>query len=187
MIYGVSDEINVDPKPMKIKMNVHKFDNLEPLDTMELKFDMQPNSVTLVDTIDIYNYLHQREFFVLDHFIIFYLENNAGKILAKNFLFPGNFEKSQSVKNPNLQLKIVRNTCTNEQHTLDVDIKIDFPAIFVTLNLKHEKIKKFSFSKNGFIQVEPIQRVEINFLNPNCELKVVEENLVVNILNEFMK
>lgn len=187
VIYAVSDEINVGLKVMKIKMNVYKFNSLEPVDSLEFKFDLQPNAVTLVETLDIYNYLHQRSFFVLDHFMIFYLQNSAGDILAKNFVFPGNFEKSQNVKDPNLRLRIARNKCTKNQHTVDVEVEIDFPAIFVSINLQHEKIKKFSVSKNGFIQVEPIQNVELSFVNPNCELVVTNENLVVNTLNEFMK
>jgi hypothetical protein len=188
VIYGVSDEINSGLRFMRVKMNIHRFDDLIPVDNLEFKFDLRPNSVSSVETLDLYTYLNQRSLGVYEHFILFYLYDlsNDHEVIATNFLFPGNFENLIDVKDPNVRLRFSSSKCEKNKQTINVEIKIEFPAVFLWINVEHEKIKKFKLSQNGFIQVEPVQNVQLTFENLNCEVNLKAEDLIVKTLNKFM-
>lgn len=188
VIYGVSDQINTGLRFMKVKMNIYRFDDLIPVDNLEFKFDLRPNSVSSVETLDLYTYLNQRSLGVYEHFILFNLYDltNDHEIIATNFLFPGNFKNLRDVKDPNVKLRFSSRKCEKNREIINVEIKIDFPAIFLWINVDHEKIKKFKFNRNGFIQVEPIQNVQLSFENLNCEISLMVENLVMKTLNRFL-
>lgn len=188
VVYGVSDEINASIRFMKVKLDIHRFDDLIPVDNLEFKFDLKPNSVAAVETLDLYTYLNQRSLGVYEHFILFYLYDlsNDSEVIATNFLFPGNFENLVDVKDPNVRLTFSSDNCEKGRHNINIEVQIDFPVIFLWINVQHEHIKKFKISKNGFIQVEPIQNVQLSFDNPNCEWKFTVDDLMVKSLNKFM-
>lgn len=190
MVYAISDEINSAPKVMKIVINVHKFTEFSPVDTLEVgKFDMQPNAVTAVETIDLYSYLNHRKLNVYEHFLLFYLYpyGNETSILATNFLFPGGFQNIKIVIDPNIRVIFLSKKCQNSISLIDFEVQIDSPAIFVWLFLQHDQVKKYKFSKNAFIQVKKFQKIKLSFKNPNCQWKVTKNDVKVKSLNKFMK
>ncbi|XP_070497078.1 beta-mannosidase isoform X2 [Chironomus tepperi] len=188
-IYAVSDEINVSPKQMSIKMNVYKWSGTEVVDTMSWTFVMKGNDVTLVDTIDLYKYMNDKGYDVYEYFMMFYLyegsQNNSNSVAA-NFVFPGNYQYLKSMKEPNLSYEFTTNKCENDQHRISITIKIDSPALFVYIVLEHPVIKQYRLSKNGFIQVEPFITVQLTFNNPGCSSSVKADSLKIKTLNKYL-
>jgi beta-mannosidase len=189
VIYGVSDEINVANKSMTVKMNVYKWDGLSVKDVREWKFDMISNAVTPVVTFDLYQYMHDMNFNVYDYFMLFHLYDNSDDsyVVAKNFIFPGDYQNLNNVNDPGIEIRLSSNRCEKSEHRVTIEIKIKSPAIFIFITLDHEFIKQYQLSNNGFIQVDPIQTIQMTFKNPECKWTVVKEELNVKTLNHFLK
>lgn len=186
-IYGVSDELNVPAKKMTIKMNIFKWSSFSKVDTVEWKFDMQPNSVTEVTNIEIFKYMNDKNFDVRECLLMFYLydDSDNSTAIADNFFFPGNYQ-NLLIGYPNLRTTFSSNKCEKGKHQISIEIKIDTPAVFVYITLNHENIKKYRLSKNGFIQVSPIQNVQLTFDNPNCQWNVTNDALNIKTLNKYL-
>ncbi|KAG5679138.1 hypothetical protein PVAND_008730 [Polypedilum vanderplanki] len=186
-IYGVSDEINVQAKKMTVKMNIFKWNSLTIADTLEWKFMMKPNAVTEVTNIEIYNYLHDKNFDVRECLLMFYLydDSDNSTAIANNFIFPGKYQ-NLLINDPNLRFSFSSNKCEKEKHQIFIEIKIDSPAVFIYITFNHENIKKYRLSKNGFIQVSPIQNVQLTFDNPNCHWNITIDDLKIKTFNKYL-
>jgi beta-mannosidase len=192
VIYALSDEVNVETKPMVIKMNIFTWNSFKVVDSVEWKFDMKANHVTHVDNFDLFNFLHTKNYDVYEVFLMFYMsENNDGNstvnaLLSTNFIFPGNYKNIKLIRDPNLTVTITKKFCEYNQSQISILSSIDSPAIFVYLALEHEFIEHYQFSNNGFIQVEPVKILQLNFENPDCMWEISESQLKVKTLNEYM-
>lgn len=82
----------------------------------------------------------------------------------------------------------MNNGCNSEtgHHETTVKVTVTAPAVFVYIQIKHEEIHKFELSRNGFIQVKPIENLTISFSNPNCVLNIEEENIIILTVNDFV-
>lgn len=188
LVYGVSDEIFAPIRFMKVTMDFYRFDDLLRVESLEFEFDLKANSVTAVETLDLLTFMNESNFDLKSHFILFNLVDlkNGSKIIQTDFLFPGGFKGLQGVKDPNVKLQIVSDQCHNNHNLIKIEIRIDYPAIFLWISLQHEKIKKIKFSKNGFIQVQAVESVLMTFENENCEEKVKVQDLMVKVMNKFL-
>jgi hypothetical protein len=54
VLFGISDEIGVQPEPHQIVMSLYKWDSLEVQETMSWNFSMPSNDVVIAGTFDIY-------------------------------------------------------------------------------------------------------------------------------------
>lgn len=185
-IYGVSDEINAQPQEMYVKMNLYKWTSFRIVNTRNWTFVMIPNAVTLVESFDLHGYMDENKYGIYDHMAEFLLTDNEDQVISRNFAFPGYFKDVTSIGDPKPSLKITSNRCDNESHRITMEIKIQAPAIFMSIALMHDKIKKYQLSRNGFIQLEPIQVIQVTFRNPNCNSTVTEADFETKTLNQFM-
>lgn len=187
-IYIINDEISDKAKPMTVKMNLYKWDDFRIINTQEWPCtNLKPNSATLVREFDIYKYLSDHTYEVYEYMAEFLLINEEnGDIVSKNHAFPGNFKDVKSIADSKPKLKIQTNKCENGNHKVSLEVKIQAPAIFMHISLNHKEIKKYRLSKNGFMQFEPIQVVQVNFKNPDCKQSVTVENFSFKTLNKFL-
>lgn len=187
-IYAISDEINVEPKQMTVKMNIHKWSNVEVVYTKEWKLEMPPNAATSVTTMDLYAFMNDEGLDVYEYIIMFYLydDSNPSNSVSTNFILPAGYQHLKSASDPNLSFEISSNKCDNGQHRISITIRVDSPAMFVYIVLEHEDIKKYEISKNGFIQVEPITAVQMRFNNPDCKAEITEDMLKIRTLNKYL-
>lgn len=69
---------------------------------------------------------------------------------------------------------------------MNLKISVSAPAIFLYIQLHHPEIEKYHLSKNGFIQVDPVEYVNVTITNPNCSAVVQEEHFKIQTVNDHM-
>lgn len=135
-------------------------------------------------------------------------ENNT--VLATNFVLLDNIKDSLGIKRPHpkvmnlklyslalklnkflclsLKIDIVRESCnsTTSSQEMMLTVNVSAPAIFVYIQLHHPQIENYNLSKNGFIQIEPIENVNITITNPDCSVPVKPEHFRIQTVNDFM-
>ena len=188
-MFAVSDEINVQLKPVTIKMNLFRFNDFKALDTIQWQYNVVANDVTLVNEFDLHAYLSSKAFNINEIFVEFYLiDDSTDRVLSKSFVIPGEYANLTSVYSPKHELKLSSNNCDIAKglHTINLEVKIQKPALFTSIVFTHDVIKKYRLSKNGFMQFEPIDIVEVTFDNPSCGQKVNVDNFKIHSLNQFL-
>lgn len=186
-VYAVSDEINVPPKAVTVKMNLFRWDDFRVLGTCDWQYNMTPNAVTLLNEFDLYKYMHDNSYDISEFMAEFQLIDDAEDyILSRSFVFPGKFKEVKSVGDPQPQLRISTNKCDKGSHRISLEVKIQKPALFMWIVFMHDEIKKYRLSKNGFMQFEPIQIVEVTFVNPSCQQTINVNNFKFKTLNQFL-
>jgi Mannosidase Ig/CBM-like domain len=187
-IYIINDEISAETKSMTVKMNLYKWDDFRIVNTQEWPCNnLKPNSASLVTEFDIYKYLNDSSYDFHEYMAEFVLINEQnGEIITKNYAFPGDFKDVKAVGDSNPKLKIQTSKCDKGNHKISLEVKIQKPAIFMHISLNHQEIKKYRLSKNGFMQFEPAQIVQVMFKNPNCLETITVENFSFKTLNTFL-
>lgn len=186
-IFAISDEINAEVKPSTVRMNLYKWDDVRVVNTWNWFFNMTPNAVTKVRDFDIIQYMSEHRFSVNEFIAEFLLINDEdSNVVSKTYIFPGGFKELTAVADPKIELRIGNNKCDKGSHKVALELKIQAPAIFTYVEFVHEDIKKYRLSKNGFMQFEPIQIVQVTFYNPNCEHTVSVGNFLIKTLNQFL-
>lgn len=168
-------------------MNLFRWDDFRILNTHDWHWNMTSNAANLVKEFDIYKYMTDNTYNVNEYMAEFQLINDSdGEVVSKNYAYPGNFKELKSIGDPKPQLRVSTSKCDKGSHRVSLEIKIEKPAIFMSVAFTHDKIKKYQLSKNGFMQFEPIQVVQVTFLNPSCEQVVNVSNFTVKTLNQFL-
>lgn len=186
-IYMLSDEINVTTKPMTVKMSLYKWDDFRVVTLQQWDFNMTPNSVELVQELDIYALMNSSQFDVNEYMAEFLLyDNDDHAVVTKNYVFPVNFKEVKGIGDPKVELRFSSNKCDKGNHRISIEVKVQKPAIFMFVAFVHDEIKKYRFSKNGFMQFEPIQIIQVTFNNPNCTHELSVANFTVKTLNKFI-
>lgn len=186
-IYGVSDQINAEPQPMVVIMKIFKWSDFRVVHQREYNFTMQPNAVVdVINHFDFHEFLNQNQYDVFHHLAEFSLLDMDDNVITKNFVFPELFKTIKSVKDPKLTINIAKSRCENNFHRVAIEIKIQSPAIFIYIELRNLDIPKYRLSKNGFMQLEPIQTLQVTFDNPKCQFNVTTSDFFVKTLNKFV-
>lgn len=58
--------------------------------------------------------------------------------------------------------------CENGGASASLWIKVRYPTLFVFLELTRTDIKRHYFSKNGYIQVQPIETIHLEYTDEKC-------------------
>lgn len=196
-IVAISDEINVDDKPITVRMNIRRFDSFSVVNSLDWHATMKANDATLVDEFDILDFMMHNNYDVNEFMAEFLLiendhdhedlNNHDVTVLSTTFVFPAeSFKNLKSVGDPKVDLKITTNKCEKGLHKIMLDMKIQTPAIFMSITLAHDKIDQYQLSNNGFMQFEPMQVLTVTFPNPRCQQTITESNFVVKTLNQFL-
>lgn len=75
---------------------------------------------------------------------------------------------------------------TTFDHRINIEITVTAPAIFVYVQIKHHQIESYELSKNGFIQLNPVDNTTILFQNRNCAMAISNDNVNILTVNQFI-
>jgi beta-mannosidase len=194
-IVAISDQIGVVDKPITVRMNIRRFDDFRIVNSLDWHATLKANDATLVDEFDIFDYMthnkydvneNMAEFLLIDHDDE-NLDDHTENVLSSTFVFPArSFKNLRSVGDPKPELKIAASKCEKGFHKISLEVKIQAPAIFMSITVAHDKIDKHQVSKNGFMQFEPVQVLQVTFPNPQCQQTVTTTNFEVKTLNQFL-
>jgi hypothetical protein len=65
-------------------------------------------------------------------------------------------------------------------------VTVDFPALFVYLELMNMDVEHYELSDNGFVQLEAKRTIWISYGNPGCKLRLVETDFKIMDVNRFL-
>jgi beta-mannosidase len=190
-IYCSNDAIGaMDPQKLTIDMKVFKWSSFTVVDEFTWTFEMPDNLVKLVDTLDLYQFLDTRNLARNEHVVEFIMTGtDREKVLAREFIFPEPIKDAVGVKTTpdNVHLRIGHQRCTFNESTISLEIRANAPAIFVYIQLKDSaNIDRYELSKNGFMQLEPINVVHMTFENNLCGVELKETDFEMMTVNQFM-
>lgn len=186
-VFIISDEINVKKKAFNVKMNIYKWNDFRVVRSFSQKYKMVANDAKLVFEFDLYQNLTDYSYNINEYMAEFQLvDNETNAVVSNSFAFPGEFKKLQSIGDPKPTLKFSIDRCTKGSHKISLEVSVNSPAIYLSISLVHDKITKYKLSKNGFMQFEPIQVVDVTFENPGCTQEVKVEHFKVFTLNKFL-
>lgn len=167
-------------------MNIYRWDDFKVLDTIEWNYNMPANDVQLLNDFDLHAYLEEKSFNINEIIAEFHLIDNTGVHLSKNFAIPGDYDKLGPVYAPKSELQIIANKCDQGTQTISLEVRAQKPALFISIVFTHGEIKKYRLSRNGFMQLNPIEAVELTFENPSCLQTVDASNFEIHSLNQFL-
>lgn len=186
-VFVLSDEIDVKKKAVTIKTNIYKWNDFRIIRSFSQKSKMAGNSAELVFEFDLNKNLTDYSYNINEYMAEFQLiDNESSAILSSSYAFPGEFKKLQSIGNPQPTLKFAIDRCTKGSHKISLEVSVNSPAIYMSICLIHDKITKYKLSKNGFMQFEPIQVVEVTFENPGCAQEIKVEHFRAYTLNKYL-
>lgn len=183
-VYVINDNINSDTENLSLMMNVRGWNNFEVLESFNLKTrKYSANSASMSTKFDI----NKINFDKNSYFLQYQLMNKKNESIAENFVFPRYFKNINLKRNLYIQWKIINSKCQKSHMQIELEIKVDSPAYFVNIAINHPTLTKYRLSSNGFIQLEPLTSVKVNFRNPKCIEQITEKDFVVQTLNQYFQ
>lgn len=71
---------------------------------------------------------------------------------------------------------------------VSIEIKIQKPALFIYLEVTNPEVTNYVFSSNGYMQVEPIRIITLEFENEGCdEKRLTDEHIQIMTVNDPYK
>ncbi|GAB0088016.1 hypothetical protein DMENIID0001_023910 [Sergentomyia squamirostris] len=150
-------------------------------------FVFQPeNTVVLQDTLKFAD-IFGNEDMQKESFLYFLLEDKLGKVISTNFIFPEKLKNSYGIIDPHIDVVVASNRCSFSVSQISLEVKARAPAVFVYLQINNSAIESYTLSKNGYIQLEPIQMIRLEFENDNCETVLPRRDIRILTINDFLK
>lgn len=149
-------------------------------------FFQEENTVVLLDTLNFVD-IFGSEVMEKSGFLYFLLEDTSGRILSTNFIFPEKLKDAQGIANPYIDVVVASNRCSFSVSQISLEVKARAPAIFVYLQIYNSRIQTYTLSKNGYIQLEPIQMIRLEFENENCATLLQKSDIRILTINDYLK
>lgn len=68
-----------------------------------------------------------------------------------------------------------------------MEISVQYPALFVYITINNDVLSEYTLSKNGYIQLQAIDTVSVNYYNMNCNSVILERrNIKIKTVNRYM-
>lgn len=71
------------------------------------------------------------------------------------------------------------------ENAYNLKISVKRPAFFVYIDVIHPKVGKFKLSHNGFVQTNPITKVNLLFNAEECVI-LQNSNVIIKTMHEFI-
>ncbi|KAM7362826.1 beta-mannosidase-like [Cochliomyia hominivorax] len=185
----ICDKFEVDTTGLQVTMNIYKWSELFPRETLKWPATLKPNGVHYDKIIPIDDIIKD-PFNKNNCFLEFILQQNS-EPLARTFYFPGLF--TEVVKDPGLELKISHtNLCKNTQslktNSYSLTLTTKYPAVFVYLDLIQDQynVTKYSFSHNGFMLISPIMTIFLEIESTQCIEKLNKNDIKIFTVNQYV-
>lgn len=186
-VFVLSDQIDVKKTAVTVKMNIYKWNDFRVIRSFSQEQEIVSNTADLLFEFDLCKNLTDYSYNINEYMAEFQLiDNESSAILSNSYAFPGEFKKLKSIGDPKPTLRFAIDRCTKGSHKISLEVSVNSPAIYLSISLVHEKITKYKLSKNGFMQFDPIQVVEVTFENPGCVQEIKVEHFKAYTLNKFL-
>ncbi|XP_063705099.1 beta-mannosidase [Culicoides brevitarsis] len=169
----------------------YSFDDLSIVHEEIQNHQVPPNSVTLVHTFKVGEFLRAKNLDRFKHIIKLILRPVENAVtLSRDVVLLNPPKDSKGLGGLLLEKKIVHNYCNKDSNMaiVSIEIKIQKPALFVYLEVTNPEITQYTFSSNGYTQVEPIRIITLEFMNEGCEQgRLSDEHIQIMTVNEPYK
>ncbi|KAI9577054.1 hypothetical protein GQX74_014982, partial [Glossina fuscipes] len=179
--------VNQEIYNYKVIVNIYTWMNLYPRKTMKLFIGNMKNGLLTY-------HLSMSEVFTApfnttNSFLEFTLQNQNDSEISRNYLFPGNFQKT-ILPDPKLKIELSLVHCVEGKIpfiSYSITTMVEKPALFVSLEIYHPDVERYTLSENGFVQVEPVKviHVELTAKSSKCIL-LTSDNVRIMTVNQFI-
>uniref|UniRef100_A0A7G3AUK6 beta-mannosidase n=1 Tax=Lutzomyia longipalpis TaxID=7200 RepID=A0A7G3AUK6_LUTLO len=94
---------------------------------------------------------------------------------------------AEGIQDPHIDVVIASTRCSFSVSQISLEVKARAPAIFVYLQIYNSEIPRYTLSKNGYIQLEPVQMIRLEFENDNCYTQLVKNDVRILTINDYLK
>lgn len=172
-------------------IRLYSFDDLSVVHEIVQYHEVLPNTVSLVTTFKVGEFLRENNLDRFKHIIKLILRPaENGVTLSRDIVLLNPPKDSKGLSNLKLEKKIVHIYCNQQSNMAiaSIEIKIQKPALFIYLEVTNPAITNYAFSSNGYTQVEPIRIITLEFENPKCEDKrLSDEHIQIMTVNDPYK
>lgn len=186
-VFIIRDKLNASQN-YTLLTRIHRFHDLSVMKEEVKYFVVEPNTVHMAGTIDIYDMLRKDSLDPTEHFVKLILRHvGDSNTLSRDYILLTEPKNCRNLGNPKLEHKIATQQCKHDHSVVSIELRIQRPALFVYLEVTNPNITDYTFSSNGFIQVEPIKVVNLEFKNINCSSVFEENNIEIMTVNDYMQ
>ncbi|XP_055904783.1 beta-mannosidase [Eupeodes corollae] len=181
----VRDDITDTIMEVDVTMNLFLWSELYPKKSITWQAELKPNSDHLNKVIPL-DQIFMDRFTQSNSFVEFLLSTDA-TVLSRTYHFPSKIKSAVGIMDPDLKVEISSKYCRTEstKNSYSLAIKIQRPALFVYIEIIHSSVTTYTLSKNGFLQLDPIQMVHLEFQSKKC-IDLTLDNIKVTTVNQYM-
>ncbi|XP_037951778.1 beta-mannosidase-like [Teleopsis dalmanni] len=182
----VRDEVTEqrDARVYDVTMNTFLWSKLYLQKNITWQFILESNSIS--QNIKQIDDIIKEPYNVNNCFLEFVLsEPETGNILASTWFFPSTVSKAIGLVDPEIKATLSSATCTSSKTSYSLTILVNYPALFVYIELQHHRIVNYTLSDNGFVQVVPAKMVHIEYQETEC-ITITMANIKILTMNQFM-
>uniref|UniRef100_A0A182N1D7 beta-mannosidase n=1 Tax=Anopheles dirus TaxID=7168 RepID=A0A182N1D7_9DIPT len=199
-LVAVRDTLGPDDDLWDVEVRIHRYGSFRPVDRLRYEaVRVPPNTVAPVAEWDVYEHLAQRGLHPADHLVLVSAYRHAASpgqqqqpALADNFALLDklkNIRPEQRVQ-PAVTVSVVAAVCSDRSNltSVSLEVSVSAPALFVYLQLTPENstLKQCQFSRNGFLQFQPVRTVQLTCVDPGCRNKIQARDITVRTVNELL-
>ncbi|XP_055677414.1 beta-mannosidase [Lutzomyia longipalpis] len=184
-IYIVRDSLGVN-QTLTVKLHLYNWGGFDVKLEKSWTLNMMENTAVLLDTVNFAN-IFGSQVMEKSGFIYFLIEDPAHRIISTNFIFPVKLRDAEGIQDPHIDVVIASTRCSFSVSQISLEVKARAPAIFVYLQIYNSEIPRYTLSKNGYIQLEPVQMIRLEFENDNCYTQLVKNDVRILTINDYLK
>uniref|UniRef100_A0A1A9Z9Y7 beta-mannosidase n=1 Tax=Glossina pallidipes TaxID=7398 RepID=A0A1A9Z9Y7_GLOPL len=179
--------INQENSNYKVIVNTYTWMNLYPRKTMKLIIGNMNNGLLTY-------HLPMSEVFTApfnttNSFLEFTLQNQNDSEISRNYLFPGNFQKI-ILPDPKFKIELSLSHCIEGKIpfiSYSITTMVEKPALFVSLEIYHPDVERYTLSENGFVQVAPVKviHLELTAKSSKC-INLTADHVRIMSVNQFI-
>uniref|UniRef100_A0A182LSD3 beta-mannosidase n=1 Tax=Anopheles culicifacies TaxID=139723 RepID=A0A182LSD3_9DIPT len=198
-VVAVRDTLTPADELWDVEMRIHRYGSFRPVDRHYESVRVPANSIGLVARWDVYGHLAKRGLHPADHLVLLYAYRNDTKQrthqpqpIAENFALLDKLKhiRTEQRVQPTVAINVVSAVCSerNNLTSVSLEVSVSVPALFVYLQLTPENstLKQCQFSRNGFLQFQPIRTVQLTCIDPGCRNKIQARDITVRTVNELL-
>uniref|UniRef100_A0A182K9X7 beta-mannosidase n=1 Tax=Anopheles christyi TaxID=43041 RepID=A0A182K9X7_9DIPT len=201
-VVAVRDTLEPAIQLWDVEIRIHRYGSFRLVERIRKdKIAVSANTVTLVSSWDVYGHLAKQGLHPADHILMLYAyrhpmdsqqQEPTPKPIAENFALLDklkNIRKGQRVQ-PTIAVNVVSAVCSDRNNltSVSLEVSVSAPALFVYLQLTPENstLKQCQFSRNGFLQFQPVRTVQLTCVDPGCRNKIQARDITVRTVNELL-
>uniref|UniRef100_A0A1L8DQR0 beta-mannosidase n=1 Tax=Nyssomyia neivai TaxID=330878 RepID=A0A1L8DQR0_9DIPT len=184
-IYIVRDSLGVN-QTFTVKLHLYNWAGFDVQLEKSWNLEMMENSAFLLDTLNFVD-IFGSDVMEKSGFLFFRIEDYASRIISTNFIFPVKLRDAKGIRDPHIDVVIASTRCSFSVSQVSLEVKARAPAIFVYLQIYNPDILQYTLSKNGYLQLEPVQMIRLEFANENCSIQLMKRDIRILTLNDYLK